>query len=162
LHYRQERSLNKLQTIARIELAANMSKREKRRFATEMVEAVMSFWGSILDHELGDNEFDSALISGLAVHGVDTEDCAWADVLNFTPKLAAIVTCSKAIVVYMAWSRRERAIKALVEQGAERESAKAEVHDKEDANFDRIWRKTNSHGQDFAYEDIWDGNQVQD
>ena len=56
----------------------------------------------MLDHPLPNSEFDSGLVSAVAVLGLDTESARWTDASSFTPKLSAIITISRALVIYSA------------------------------------------------------------
>ena len=102
---------------------SGMGKKRRRALQCELEEALALFWAAMLDHKLVDQEFQSGLISGLAVQGLDTEDCGWQDALNYTPKLAAIVTVSKALVVYIAWKNKQDDIQEGVKQGLEMKEA---------------------------------------
>ena len=57
----------------------------------------------MFDHELGDSEYESAILSGLAVLGADSENGGWMPAINYTPTLAAIITTMRAIVIRRAW-----------------------------------------------------------
>ena len=89
--------------------------KEKRNQAIE--ERCLEFWIAMFDHGLGDSEYDSAIISGIAVLGLDTENKGWAPAENFTPKLSAIVTIVRAIVVYTGHSHRQKTIQRGIEDG---------------------------------------------
>jgi hypothetical protein len=60
---------------------------------------VLQFMLSLLDHVLGDSEYTSALISGMAVLGISAES-GWLDPLVYTPKQSAVVTTSRMLVLY--------------------------------------------------------------
>jgi len=81
----------------------------------------------MFDHALGDTEYDSAIISGIAVLGLDTENKGWAPAENFTPKLSAIVTIARAIVVYTGHVHRQKTIERCIEEGLTQEMAKEEA-----------------------------------
>jgi hypothetical protein len=74
-----------------------------------------------------DDEFQSGFLSAVAVLGLDTEDAGWVSVFTFTPKLAAIVTVCKALVVFMAYKQRQDDIDRLVENGVCEKEAKKEA-----------------------------------
>jgi len=60
----------------------------------------------MFDHKLGGSEFESAIISGLAVIGLDSDNQGWIPAENYTLKLSAIVTVTRALVVYIAYGHR--------------------------------------------------------
>jgi hypothetical protein len=83
---------------------------------------VLAFMLALLDRNLGDNEYQSALISGMAVLGVSAET-GWLSPLMYTPKQSAIVTVSCMLVLYQASCERRRQIAKLVDGGYSEESA---------------------------------------
>jgi len=56
----------------------------------------------MLNYPLLNSEFDSSLLSAVAVLGLDTESASWTDALSFTLKLLAVITVSRALVIYSA------------------------------------------------------------
>lgn len=60
---------------------------------------------ALLDHVLGDDEYTSALMSSMAVMGIDA-DCGWISPLTYTPKQAAIVNVSRMLVLYRSTQMR--------------------------------------------------------
>jgi superfamily II DNA helicase RecQ len=106
---------------------ANLTPKEAREQKEKLYWAVGSFWGSMLAHTLSDNEFESGLVSGIAVLGLDTSTGGWADPSRFTPILSGIVTLSRALVVYLAWRTREHDIKQGLAQGLEPAQAQAQA-----------------------------------
>ncbi|KAF2218116.1 hypothetical protein BDZ85DRAFT_184388, partial [Elsinoe ampelina] len=74
---------------------------------SQLVESLGQFWLSMFQHELGDDHHESALVSGLAILGLNTEDGSWARPENFSSTIAALVTIGKALVVRQAWKQRE-------------------------------------------------------
>ncbi|KAK6441318.1 hypothetical protein LTR95_002461 [Oleoguttula sp. CCFEE 5521] len=71
----------------------------ERQTAAEKASIV--FWIRMFDHELQDDEFDSGVISALAVLGLD-EQGNWKAALNYTPTLSAVITTMRAVVVHRA------------------------------------------------------------
>ena len=65
----------------------------------------------MLAHTLYENEFESSLISRVAVLSMDTSTSGWADPSRFKHMLSGIVTLSRALVVYLAWRIRDQDIK---------------------------------------------------
>ncbi|KAL6151133.1 hypothetical protein ACJQWK_10446 [Exserohilum turcicum] len=56
---------------------------------------------ALLDHKLKDNEYESPLVSAMAVLGVSTKS-GWLSPLVYTPKQSAIVTVARMLVLYQA------------------------------------------------------------
>ncbi|KAH5617489.1 hypothetical protein HBI23_255720 [Parastagonospora nodorum] len=77
---------------------------------------------SLLDQELGDDEYSSVLISAMAVLGISATS-GWLNPLAYTPKQSAIVTTSRMLVLYQSTKMRKAAIQKLVEEGHEEEEA---------------------------------------
>lgn len=88
--------------------------------------AIVRFWTSLLNHSLPDDEHKSALISGVAVLGLKADHLGsgWAQAHEFSPVLSALVTTSKALVVYEAYleyrSSEGLSVHELVKDKAER------------------------------------------
>ena len=57
-------------------------------------------------YELKALEFDSGIISALAIQGIDPYTLAWANAMSYTPKLLAVVTTIRWLVIYRAWLKR--------------------------------------------------------
>jgi hypothetical protein len=71
----------------------------------------------MFNHRLDDSEFQSGIVSGLAVLGADTEHGGWAPAMNYTPTLAAMITTMRAIVIRKAWQTRRRYIAKSIQRG---------------------------------------------
>jgi hypothetical protein len=71
---------------------------------------------SLLDYVLGDSEYTSALISGMAVLGISAES-RWLDPLVYTPKQSAIVTTSCMLVLYQSTQMRQEQVDKLTSKG---------------------------------------------
>lgn len=99
------------------------TKKESREQREELYLAVLNFWVSMLDQALPNSEFDSGLLSAVAVLGLDTESAGWADAPSFTPRLSAIITVSRAMVIYSAWSIHQEEVAIQREQGLSQEEA---------------------------------------
>ncbi len=54
----------------------------------------------MFDHKLKANKYESGIISGLSVIGLDTNKGGWVKAKNFTPVLSAIVIITCALVAY--------------------------------------------------------------
>ena len=98
--------------------------RQKRRQQHRFVAASMSFWIAMFDHELKDREYESGVLSGLAVLGLDTVHGGWMPAINYTPILAAMITTLRAIVVRQAWCTRAEAIRTSIRRGIPDEAAR--------------------------------------
>lgn len=100
--------------------------------AAAIEQASLEFWLAMLDHELKDEEFESGIISGLAVLGLEVEKGGWMPAINYTPILSAIVTVARALVVYQAYQSRQQAIQRDMARGSSeaeaKQSAPAIVH----------------------------------
>jgi hypothetical protein len=69
---------------------------------SSLSDTCLTFWIAMFNYRLGNREFQSGIISGLAVLGADTEYSGWAPAINYTPTLAAIITTIRAIVIRKA------------------------------------------------------------
>jgi hypothetical protein len=67
---------------------------------------VLGFFIALLDHDVGDNEFQNALYSALAVLGI-REGHDWKSALVYTPLLSAVVIVARMLVLYKAKQARE-------------------------------------------------------
>ena len=56
----------------------------------------------MFDHELKAGEFESGIISALAVLGLNSEKEGWSTAINYTLVLLAVVTIIRGLVVYRA------------------------------------------------------------
>lgn len=79
-------------------------------------DATLSLLLSLIDHPLGEHEYSSVLLSGLAILGIDIKD-GWKSPLNYTPILSAVVTVAKMLVLYSAHKQREAHIIQSVKDG---------------------------------------------
>jgi hypothetical protein len=67
--------------------------------AEKLQKKVLALILALLNHNLGDNKYQSALISGMAVLGVSAET-GWLSPLMYTPKQSAIITVARILVLY--------------------------------------------------------------
>jgi superfamily II DNA helicase RecQ len=65
-------------------------------------QALLRFLISLLNHRISGNDFENAILSGLAVLGLGPVQ-GWVDALNYTPKLSAVVKLARIMVVQLAW-----------------------------------------------------------
>jgi hypothetical protein len=61
---------------------------------------------SLLNHELGDDEYESVIISGLAVMGF-RDDGGWLNAEDYTTKYSGIIKIARMLVVYRSYMERE-------------------------------------------------------
>jgi hypothetical protein len=64
----------------------------------------------LLDNQFGDAQYQSAVISGLAVLGLH-EGGRWANVEDYTPKLSAVIKLARLMVAYAVYTLRRHGIK---------------------------------------------------
>lgn len=100
---RQDALLWSLKQIARSADAAKNRKLEA---------GCLRLWIALLDHSLSGNEHESALLSGVAVLGLkdDHRGGGWVPAHEFSPTLSALITTSKALIIYYAHCQREDAL----------------------------------------------------
>jgi len=74
----------------------------------------LQFWIWLLDHLLRGDEHESGLLSGVAVLGLKPayHGSGWVPAHEFSSTLSALITTSKALVVYYAYCQREEAMPA--------------------------------------------------
>jgi RecQ family ATP-dependent DNA helicase len=78
-------------------------------------QTILRFLISLLDHQIRGNEFESGILSGLAVLGLDPDN-GWVNALNYTPILSAVVKIARILVVQYAWETGGKSV--LVDQTA--------------------------------------------
>ncbi|KFZ23510.1 hypothetical protein V502_02011 [Pseudogymnoascus sp. VKM F-4520 (FW-2644)] len=88
-------------------------------------QALLRFCIALLDHNLVNNKYQSAIISGLAVLGV-REDKGWDNPEDYTPKLSAVIKLSQLMVIQMAYQTQQDTIAERVGQGWSQEQAEEE------------------------------------
>ena len=107
---------------------------QRRRSRGRLVSACSSFWMTMFDHRLGDREYESGVLSGLAVLGAAGKDGGWMPAINHTPILAAVITTMRAMVIHRAWRQRQNQIRVHIESGITEDEAR----DKALAVFDLV------------------------
>ncbi|PVI04179.1 hypothetical protein DM02DRAFT_519194, partial [Periconia macrospinosa] len=100
--------------------------------------SVLMFVLHLLDYPLGDNEYSSALISAIAVIGIDANS-RWISPLLYTPKQAAVVNVSRMLVLYGAMQMRTLEIAQLEAEGLDRDKAE----EKAPSHFHLVQNMTN-------------------
>ena len=88
--------------------------------------AVLALCMRLLDHPLAHSEYDSALISGLAVLAIDQHG-GWLSAENYTPKYSAIVKLARLLVVQSACLKVDSSIQRRLNQGYSQELAQAQA-----------------------------------
>jgi superfamily II DNA helicase RecQ len=78
----------------------------------ELERHVLAFLIALLDHQLGDHYYKSALVSGTAVLGID-RNCGWKPPSNYTTTLSGLVTVAKMLVLYSAVQARKQEVAEL-------------------------------------------------
>ena len=84
--------------------------------------AVLELCITLLDHQFGDHQYESVIISGLAVLGLQ-EGGQWANAEDYTPKLSAVIKLARLIVVYKVYTLRKQSIQRRVENGVSEQEA---------------------------------------
>ena len=107
--------------------AEETSREDQQKRQEKMEQHCLRFWMTMFDHELRSSEYDSGIISGLAVLGLDTQNGGWMPVENFTPLLSALVTVARAMVVYTAYRHRLDAIQKWMERGFDQRGAEEQA-----------------------------------
>jgi hypothetical protein len=81
----------------------------------------LQFIIAILNHSLGDHQYDSVLISTLAVMGV-REDGGWQTALDYTPVLSAVIKVARIVVLYNVYTERQAEIRTIMAEKGIREA----------------------------------------
>jgi hypothetical protein len=81
----------------------------------------------MFDHSLKDNEYENAILSGLAVLGTCGEKNRWVPAIFYTPTLAAMITSIRAIVIRRAWRLRMDYIEQQVSNGVDHNVAEQDA-----------------------------------
>jgi hypothetical protein len=61
---------------------------------------------TLLNHELGDDEYESVIISGLAVMGF-RDDGGWLNAEDYTTKYSGVIKVARMLVIYQSYMERE-------------------------------------------------------
>ena len=107
-----------------------LSRQEEKgkQWKEEMKNRAGIFWLTMLDQRIHSDHHENGMISGLAGLGLNTADGSWAKPENFTPKIAAIVTTSKSLVIRQAWRDREVEIEeVMLQEGCDRKDGEWKV-----------------------------------
>ncbi len=96
---------------------------DERRLQDQLDRRCLEVCVQLLDHKLGDQEYSSAIISGLAVLGL-RGDGGWADVETYTPILSAVIKIARMLVLQQAYEIRQDWIRQCIqEHGPDRQRA---------------------------------------
>lgn len=105
-------------------LRASVENGESSRDHRQRVdEACLAWWISLLDHPLQDHEYDSAMVSGMAVLGWSPHSSRWREATTYTPIISAIVTVARMLVIYQAKCVRHHQVQQLREDGQSADEA---------------------------------------
>ncbi len=139
----QQRHLCRVKSMARVRVTEEDDQGDNTDYSKRLQDAIVQFWISILDHDIGDSEYSNALVGALAVLGIEA-DGGWKSPLIYTPMLSAVVTTSKMIVLYKAYLTREEEVnkiaQARIEEGFGEEDAKKMAYEDAPAHFDLVQR----------------------
>jgi superfamily II DNA helicase RecQ len=119
----QELALEELRN-AGLEFPKHGKRQERREGKERIRDSIVGFWISLIRHQLDDSEWDSGLISGLAVLGLNTDTGGWATAMNYTPQLSAVVTVTRALVIYFGWHQRNQQVQECIQQGQSEQEAR--------------------------------------
>ena len=61
---------------------------------------------TLLNHELGDDEYESVIISGLAIIGFHN-DRGWLNAKDYTTKYSRVIKIARMLVVYQLYIEQE-------------------------------------------------------
>ena len=78
---------------------------EEIEFIGRIQREILRLCIELLNHPLKDNEYKSAIISGLAILGIQ-DDNGWLDVEDYTPKYSAIIKLARLMVVQEAYEQQ--------------------------------------------------------
>ena len=106
-------------------------------FMDRIQREVLRFCIDLLNHPLKDDEYKSAIISGLAVLGIQDDD-GWLDAEDYTPKYSAVIKLARLMVVQEAYEQRQNAIK----QYEDRNITADQAHEKAISYFYLVRRLT--------------------
>jgi hypothetical protein len=89
---------------------------EEIEFKDRIQREILRLCIALLNHPLQDNEYKSAIISGLAVLGIRDDD-GWLDAEDYTPKYSAVIKLARLMVVQEGYEQRQETMKQLQERG---------------------------------------------
>lgn len=92
---------------------------EDAEFDQQGLAAVMH----LLDHDIKDDEYSNAIISAMAVMGIEGEEGGWCGPMNYTPKMSAIIKVARMMAVYSAHQARKEDIRRVIAADQRRASS---------------------------------------
>jgi hypothetical protein len=98
-----------------------------RRHRQEVDNACLAWWISLLDHPLQDHQYDSAMISGMAVLGWNHQGGRWREATTYTPIISAIITVARILVIYQAKQVRQEEVQRLRDDGQSADEAEEQA-----------------------------------
>jgi superfamily II DNA helicase RecQ len=116
----QQQALTELRRVASGRVASNDER-------DSVIQASSDFWIAVFDHDLKDDEYENAMLSGLAVLGACGMKNGWVPAIFYTPTLAATITSMRAIVIRRAWRARVEYIEQQVSNGVDRDVAEEDA-----------------------------------
>ncbi|KAL8300987.1 hypothetical protein RB593_003818 [Gaeumannomyces tritici] len=117
---RQARAFRNVREVAHGTASGNKDAVNGDVDTDELERHVLEFFIALFDHDIQDNEFQNALYSGLAVLGIQPGH-GWRSALVFTPRLSAVVTVTRMLVLYRAHRDREDEVRRRREERGEGE-----------------------------------------
>lgn len=96
---------------------------EETKWMRQIQREVLRFCITLLDHPLQDNEYQSPIISGLAVLMIKG-DKGWHDAEDFTTKYSAVIKLARLMVVQEAYEQRQEQIRTYQSEMTEVEARK--------------------------------------
>ena len=86
--------IDAVDVIVQIEAGSQEQEGAKQKLETAVLELCIA----LLDDQLGDHQYQSVIISGLAVLGLQ-EGGRWADAEDYTPKLSAVIKLARLMAI---------------------------------------------------------------
>ncbi|KAK0910966.1 hypothetical protein LTR91_019977 [Friedmanniomyces endolithicus] len=160
---KQCEQLAHLQAMAVQVIEHSNSIREQAKAKRQLVRRCLQFWLSMFDQPLKDCEFQSGIISGLAILGLDGQKDGWVPAVNYTPILAGIITTLRAMVVYQAYGIRQGVIQQHTSMG--KTLIEAQMAAPSPMPLDRIFHQK-TYGMKIRYttkapgQVLWEGERV--
>jgi hypothetical protein len=85
---------------------------------------------ALLDQQLQGHEYNSAIVSGLAMLGIDCEEEQWRSAENYTPTLSAVIKIARLFVVQQAYIDVHFRPHSINESMQSMETTEQEIRDK--------------------------------
>jgi superfamily II DNA helicase RecQ len=101
----------------------------------EVDKACLGLCVRLLDHQLTQSEYDSVLVSALAVMGMREEE-GWEGAENYTWRYSAVIKLARMMVVRLAYVQREQEVATRVAGGMDEQAAR----ERSKGMWDRVHR----------------------